>query len=105
MASMNAVDEFDVKDWAPVFSPALVKQMTLTIGYTATANKDLPNTIAIGHRVIPVDPNTVQLGWWDQEVFTVREPSYRLDERDMTDIAEADVGLEFIDKLKPIGLS
>lgn len=102
MPIMLRVEDYDIKDWSPVFTPALVKSFNMTIGYKATISADLTNTLAIGTQVVPITSNTVQLGSWSQQVLTIKEPAFRLDERDMTDIAASEIGLEFIDTLKPI---
>lgn len=102
MPIMLRVEDYDIKDWSPVFTPALVKSFNMAIGYKSTITADLTNTIAIGTSVVPTTSNVVQLGSWSQQVLTIKEPAYRLDERDMADVSDSAIGLTFIDTLKPI---
>lgn len=102
MPSMLLVENYDTEDWSPVFNPVVVKSFNMTIGYKATVTPDIENSIAFGNNVVPITSNTIQLGNWAQQVLTIQEGAYRLDERDMVDISESVIGLSFIDALKPI---
>lgn len=100
-AAMLKVDGYDTKDWSPVFTP-LIKDFNITIGYRATASKDLRNSVAIGNHTDAAGDNCVQIGNWDQQIYIHNEIAVRNDERDMSDIEEIDLGLEFVDRLRPV---
>ena len=99
---MLKVKDYDLKDWSPVFTNPVIKSFNLSIGYKATISATLKNSIAIGNHVTPTGDHTVQLGNWDQQVVTFNEIAHRCDERDITDIDDVTLGLDFIDQLRPV---
>lgn len=100
--SMLLVSDFDVKDWSPVFDNAVIKSFNICIGYKATIPKQFTNSIAIGNHVTTSGNNTIQLGNWDQQVLTINESAYRNDIRDMSDVQEIELGLDYISTLRPV---
>lgn len=99
---MMLVDDYDIKDWSPVFTPAVVREFNMAIGYKAITGPDTRNTLAIGNHVSPVGDNVIQIGNSDQRLLTYNEPAIRSDPKDMSNVTESTIGIDFIKDLKTI---
>lgn len=102
--AMLKVEDYDIKDWSPVFNQGIIKSFNISIGYKATVSATTVNSIAIGTHVHPTGNNIIQFGRWDQTILTYGEVGIRNDERDIvtSSIADVTLGLDFIDQLRPV---
>ncbi|PTE72862.1 tail fiber domain-containing protein [Staphylococcus epidermidis] len=72
------------------------------IGYTSGPVGDYNNTTSIGSNAHALGNNQVQLGSSDSTVYAHKEIQQRSDRRDKNSIRETRLGLDFINKLKPV---
>lgn len=72
------------------------------IGYTATIPASCSNSTAIGYTATVTAQNQVQLGNSNTTTFTYGAVQNRSDIRDKVDIQDVDLGLDFINKLRPV---
>lgn len=74
----------------------------VALGYTAGPNADYNNTVSLGANSHANGDNQVQLGSADSTVYAHKEVQQRSDRRDKNSIRETELGLDFIQKLKPV---
>lgn len=72
------------------------------IGYNAANDLTYDNITALGYQATVTGDNQVQLGNADTTTYCYNAVQNRSDARDKTDIQNTDLGLEFIDKLRPV---
>lgn len=77
------------------------KNNTAVGTYANTTTQAFSNTTAIGANSAVTGDNQVQLGDSNTSVYTFGAVQNRSDQRDKTDIADTDLGLGFIRKLRP----
>ena len=70
------------------------------LGTTATANYD--RTTALGYKASVTGADQVQLGGSGTTTYAYGAVQNRSDKRDKTDVHNSDLGLEFIQKLRPV---
>ena len=70
------------------------------LGHRAVANYD--RTIALGYMASVTGANQVQLGGSGTTTYAYGAVQGRSDKRDKTDVHNSDLGLEFIQKLRPV---
>ena len=75
-------------------------QNSTAIGFGAIANYD--NTTALGYKASVTGANQVQLGDSTTTTYAYGAVQDRSDKRDKTDVHSSDLGLEFIQKLRPV---
>lgn len=74
----------------------------VALGYTAGPNADYSNTVSLGANSHANGDNQVQLGSAESTVYAHKEIQQRSDRRDKNSIRETELGLDFIQKLKPV---
>ncbi|WP_210146134.1 tail fiber domain-containing protein [Staphylococcus sp. GDY8P46P] len=74
----------------------------VALGYTAGPNADYSNTVSLGANSHANGDNQVQLGSAESTVYAHKEVQQRSDRRDKNSIRETELGLDFIQKLKPV---
>lgn len=74
----------------------------VAIGYTSGPNADYSDTVSLGANSHANGDNQVQLGSADATVYAHKEIQQRSDRRDKNSIRETELGLDFIQKLKPV---
>ncbi|MCP9283672.1 tail fiber domain-containing protein [Bacillus safensis] len=72
------------------------------IGYTAGPDGDFSNTTSIGTNAHAQGNNQIQIGTSDETVYTFKPVQQRSDMRDKTSIRSTQLGLDFVNKLKPV---
>ena len=75
-------------------------ESAIAVGYDATAN--YIRTTALGHMAHVTGANQLQLGGSATTTYAYGAVQDRSDKRDKTDVHNSDLGLEFIQKLRPV---
>lgn len=74
----------------------------VSIGYAAGPNRDYSNTTSIGANAHANGNNEVQLGSAESTVYAHKELQIRSDRRDKKEIRDTELGLDFINQVRPV---